>query len=542
MDVRALVERGQKLFEKRRPLLPFWQEIADHFYPERADFTTTRYLGDEFASHLQTSYPVLVRRDLGNAFSSMLRPSDREWFSIRADREEREDRDARRWLETMTGRQRRAMADKEAQFARATKEGDHDFAAFGQAVITAELDLNPISGPTLLYRNWHLRDTVWEEAYNGAIGEIHRDWKPHAQDLVKRFKKVHPKAQEIAEKEPYREIECRHVVMTRDDYARADGKRQLQPWVSIYLDVENQHIMEEAGSWTRIYVLPRWQTVSGSQYAYSPATVAALPDARLIQAMTLTLLEAGEWAVSPPLLATEEALRSELALYSRGVTWVDAEYDEKKGAAVQALDTRQQNMGFGIELSDRTSALIAQAFYLNKLSLPQMEGDMTAFEVGQRIQEYVRNALPIFEPMEDDYNGQLCEDTFELSWRHGLFGPLEDLPQSLRGESTHFRFESPLREAQEREKGQRFLEAKTMLREAAELDPTAMVHVDPHRAVRDVLSGIGTPAKWMPSEEQAAQMIQGMKEAQAAQAMIAGAGGVAEAAKTAAEATQAFNA
>jgi hypothetical protein len=48
--------------------------------------------------------------------------------------------------------------------------------------------------------------------------------------------------------------------------------------------------------WTGFYRIPRWQTVSGSQYSYSPATVAALPDARLIQAMTFTLLEAGEKA------------------------------------------------------------------------------------------------------------------------------------------------------------------------------------------------------------------------------------------------------
>jgi hypothetical protein len=59
---------------------------------------------------------------------------------------------------------------------------------------------------------------------------------------------------------------------------------------------------DEPASWSLIYVIPRWQTVSGSQYAYSPATVAALPDARLIQAMTLTFFEAGEKATNPPMV------------------------------------------------------------------------------------------------------------------------------------------------------------------------------------------------------------------------------------------------
>ena len=62
----------------------------------------------------------------------------------------------------------------------------------------------------------------------------------------------------------------------------------------VYLDVANNHIMREHGTFSHGITLPRLQTVSGSQYAYSPCTVAGLPDARLLQAMTLTLLEAGE--------------------------------------------------------------------------------------------------------------------------------------------------------------------------------------------------------------------------------------------------------
>ncbi len=38
-----------------------------------------------------------------------------------------------------------------AQFVRATKEGDHDFAAFGQAVIYVDRNR---AGDTLLYRNY----------------------------------------------------------------------------------------------------------------------------------------------------------------------------------------------------------------------------------------------------------------------------------------------------------------------------------------------------------------------------------------------------
>src|SRR3546814_7161050 len=69
--------------------------------------------------------------DLGNAFGSMLRPTEKPWFH-QTTRYDPAPEDARQWLEWSNGVMRRAMYDRVAQFTRATSEGDHDFAAFGQ--------------------------------------------------------------------------------------------------------------------------------------------------------------------------------------------------------------------------------------------------------------------------------------------------------------------------------------------------------------------------------------------------------------------------
>jgi hypothetical protein len=61
-DAQQLIKQGDHLFGKKSPILNLWQEIAEQFYPERADFTVCRSLGDEFADHLMTSYPVMARR------------------------------------------------------------------------------------------------------------------------------------------------------------------------------------------------------------------------------------------------------------------------------------------------------------------------------------------------------------------------------------------------------------------------------------------------------------------------------------------------
>ena len=515
-DLKQVIRQGDDLFSKRGDLLNLWQSIADNFYVERSDFTVNRTLGEDFASHLTSSYPIIVRRELGDAISGMLRPRGQQWMAISIDREDRLDNAGRKWLEQSTKIMLRAMYDRATQFVRATKEGDHDFASFGQCVITKQIQWDK---QALLYRCWHLRDVVWCENSAGMIDEVHRNWNPTLRTLEQTFGKkgLHPTMLKGIAKDPYKTVKCRHLVMP----AEYGSKTYRTPYVSMWLDLENNHIMREEGSNDLIYCIPRWVTVSGSQYAYSPATVAGLPDARLIQAMTLTLLEAGEMAVRPPLIATKDAIRDDIALYAGGITWADAEYDERLGEVLRPVFQDKSGLPFGVEVEQDRRQMLATAFYLNKLSLPPSDREMTAFETGQRIQEYIRNALPLFEPMETDYNGNLCEMTFNDLMRVGAFGPAKDIPQSLRGESVQFKFESPLHQAIERQKGTKFMEAKGLLLEAAQLDPGSVATVNARVALRDALNGIGIEAKWLRDEEEVEQKAAELEQAQQAQAMMA---------------------
>jgi hypothetical protein len=533
LDIKKLIQQGDQLFGNRSTWILLLQDIAENFYCERADFSVKRELGDDYAGNLTSSYPLLVRRELGDSISSMLRPRGQAWFSISIDRDDRLDTSGKQWLEWATGVQKRAMYDRLSQFVRATKEGDHDFAAFGQCVISVEVDWSTTS---LLYRCWHLRDVAWCEKYNGSIGDIHRNWNPDVRTLMSIFgkDKLHANVSKLIDTEPYRTVKCRHAVIPAEQY-QGDGKYRT-PYVSIYIDLENNHVISEVGSHSQIYCIPRWQTVSGSQYAYSPAAVAALPDARLLQAMTLTLLEAGEMAVRPPLIATKEAIRGDVSIYAGGITWVDAQYDERLGEVLRPLTQDKSGLPFGMDVAEEKKAMLQQAFYLNKLSLPPPDREMTAYETGQRIQEYIRNALPLFEPMENEYNGALCEMTFDALMRVGAFGPAEEYPQSLQGQDVRFKFESPLHQAIERQKGQKFLEAKGLLREAAELDPSSLAIVDARVALRDALSGVGVDAKWMRSEEQVEAQAAKLAQQQEAQQTLAMAQQGAEVAATAGKA------
>lgn len=518
MDAKQLVELANDTFAKKMPLDSLWQETADHFYPERADFTLTRSLGTDFAAQLMTSYPVQCRRDLGNQFSTMLRPTARPWFHVRKRFvKDVKDNETRQFLEWFEDTQRRAMYDPDAKFTRATKEADHDFAAFGQCAISVEMNRN---GDALLYRNWHLRDMAWQENENGDIGSKFRKWKPTAQTMKRTFgDKCHQKVNEMCAKAPFDTVPCMHLVVDAEMYDEAPNGA---PRWSIWYDLQHSHLIEAKPLLGKHYIIPRWQTVSGSQYSYSPATVCALPDARLIQAMTFTLLEAGEKATSPPIIATQDAVRSDLALYAGGVTWVDADYDEKLGEALRPLNQDFRGFNFGLQMNQDTRAMIHRAFFLDALTLPQRAPEMTAYEVGQRVQEYIRNALPLFEPMEMDYNAQICDETFGLLLRGNTWGDPRSWPRSLRGAEVDFTFESPLHDAIDQQKGQKYQEAQQLIANAMALDPSCAFVPKAEVALRDALAGIGVPSAWLNSEAFVQQAkADAAKKQQVAQALAA---------------------
>lgn len=500
---------GNSLFNKRGSLLSYFQMLAEEFYPERADFTTVRNLGSEMATNLMTSAPLIARRNLANAFGAMLRPSSKVWAKVRSKRPDQDDTDAKKYLEWLTNLQRNAMYDPNSGFVRATKEADNDFATFGQAVIEASL-YRPADGstPHLLHRCWHLRDVAWMENHIGKVNTVFRKWEPDAITLHRFFRdKIHQSVKDRLTDKPYdHKVNCWHVVIPRDLYETFPGAKSFQqPYVSMYVDCDNNHMMECVGQWVNGYVIPRWQTVSGSQYAHSPATVAALPDARLLQSITLVLLEAGEKAVNPPLAAVQDVIRSDVANYAGGITWLDADYDEKSGAALRSLEGDHKNLGFGMELVKDIREQLQEAFFLNKLNLPPQGGpDMTAYEVGQRVQEYIRNALPLFEPMETDYNGQLCEVDLQLLMR-GDASIGGRAPPSLKKGELEFQFESPLREAVDKAKVGAFLEAGQVITHAMQFDQSVSYITDYQKSTRDVLSAV-MPADWMRTEDEVANM------------------------------------
>lgn len=522
-NAKELVKRSGRLFGRKQALDSLCQEIALQFYPERADFTEDRTLGDEFASHLFDGSPVMARRDLGNAFSSMLRPRGQPWFKARiGDDDLMEDQNVASFMDKIvTHRMRLAMYRAKSQFIRATKEADHDFAAFGNAILSVEPN-RALDG--LLYRCWHFRDCAWAEDAEGAVDTLFRTVpKMSARQIRQAFPKakLHRDIERALDKDPDKEFKIQHVMMPAADYEFSGPKPAgKQAYASVYIDCDHQELLSEAGAYEFRYVVPRWQTLAGSPYAASPAAMVSLGDARMIQVMARVIMEAGEKSVDPPMKATEEAVRGGINLYAGGITWVDKGYDERLGLALEPIPLGK-NVSLGVDMLDRTRMIIQEAWYLNKLTLPSQA--KTAYETQQLVQEFIRAAIPLFEPMETNYNAPLLDMTASIMVRMGAFGNPEDMPETLRGADIEFEFSNPLQDAIEKNKYNQALMAVEATVALAQLDQKAINNLDVQRIHRDAVSGIGAPADWLKSEDDVEASNEQAGEMEQMQQVLAGA-------------------
>lgn len=518
-DARAqeLVDLGNKLFTKKEPLNSLMQEIALQFFPVRATFMDNRdYLGRDVSDHLQDSFPTLVRRELGNSLSATLRPRSQNWFKATTmdDDVDAEPANAR-YLEYITKVVRNAIYDPRAMFIRATKEGDHDFITFGQTVLSVE-ESNDRSH--LYFRAHHLRDCAWLENAEGVIDHMHRKDRMSARMMVRAFgdNKVHQTVKDAYHKDPSTEFNVRFVMMPTDeyDYIGKEGKtssgKKRHPFCGLYIDADNMTVLAERPAPDFIFVVPRWQTLPGLQYAVSPATSVALPDGRLAQAMGLMILEAGEKAIDPPIIAAEEVIR-EVNLQAGAITWADLATDRKIGDVAQPFHINP-DMRTAFAMRADLREMLTKAFFIDKLKLPETGPDMTATEIRARLEEHVRNLLPLFEPMEHEYNMRLLDRTFERLRSMDRFAT-NLMPDALSKANITWGFKNPLQEASERLLKSQFMEA-IEIEAVAQKAGVRTARINAPVARDGAIRGIGGPAKWLRSDE---EMIDEAKKAEEAE-------------------------
>lgn len=490
-----LVALGDRLFGKKAQLDQLHQILAEQFYPERANFTVTRVDGDEYARDLYESGPAQARRDLSGAIGAILRPRGKEWFKPVPSDDWRKTNASLQWCDFARDVMRKLLYNSRSRFQKVMADADDDFVSFGNSVpiLTESPERHGF-----MFELTHLRDNAWTTNRYGDVDVNHRKFKMTLRAVAQKWgKQALTQAQQTTlEKAPYEEIEIRHVCMPAEDYDPYMPRRKWggRPFASVYLNAEGRHVIHEGGYFEFPYIHRRWRVPDDSVYGYSPAAMLGLVDARVLQSQARVILDAGELRVAPPLLAKRDAVLGGVNNYAGAVTWLDIEYDERFGDAIRPLDTGG-DVRLGLDMKIDTRNIVAAAWYLNKLNLPS-EKDMTAYEVSERVAEYIRSAGPIFEPFESD-NARILDLMFSASLRLGYFGDPKDIPRELSDDDMKWEFDTPVQQAYQRMKAVKARETFEMISPMAQVKPEVIDHFDFDRMARDTAQAIGGEAGWL---------------------------------------------
>jgi len=502
MDTRAkeLVTIGDRLFSKKRQWDELAQDICEQFHPLRADYTSPFTLGTDFNTDLMESFPVQARATLGNTIAALLRQG--VWFAIKTGIEELDENPVNaRWLEDVTKRQRSLMYDRRANFVRATNEADHDWVTVGNPVLSVEESPDRTH---LLYRCWHPKDAAWMENDVGRIDHLQRNMPMTARNLKMKSAwraNLHPDILMAADKEPMKEFKVRHVVLPFEEIYGSDRAKRRQyrdsPFCSLYIDCEHEVILGEGPLPVFNYVVPRYWIVGGFPQGFSPHTINALPDGRMLQQLASIILEQGEKAIDPPSVAKGEIFRDAVNMYAGGMTYVDLEADEKLQDVFQTIQAGA-GLSFGMEMKQDVRNMIAEAFLLNKITLPPQE--KTAFETQARLEEYRRAILPFTGPIDSVYHHELLDVTFQIAVKNRAFD-IEEMPEDLQDRDITFAFEGPLNAAEGRKNVQAFQESIQILAGASQFDKSIPSTVDFKQMTKDAVKGTGAPQDWFAPKE-----------------------------------------
>mgnify|MGYP006348570309 FL=1 len=470
----------------------------------RADYTTN-ITYDDYAGWLSDDFPVQSRETLGNLIDSMLRQG--AWFRMSTGDEDYDKRPViSATLKRITAKIRGLMYDKRSNWDLASKEGDHDWVSVGNPVYSIEASE---MRDHLVYRAWHPRDCAWMCDEFNRPDTIFRNLRMTARNIRRKIENggwkgpVPPPVMRASEFEPQREFMLRHILMPTeglygDQFSELRNKRS--PFLSIYIDVENQAYLNEAPAHVFNYVIGRQRVLSDKPWGFSPLTLNGLANARMLQDMSLVLLEQGQKAVDPPIVVSGSVFTRDFNAFPGGVTEVDLNEGQKLQDAMQVLYTSQR-INVGLELKQDTRNMIAESLLLNRLMLPQLR-DMREVEVMVRTEEFRRAALPFFQPIQSQMHEQLLSVSFQMAVHMKMITP-DMIPSELQGKRTQWAFTSPLNEADARVELDKFNNSVQVIATGATVDQTIGTIFNARKATEDTIIALDRPQWLVPEDERA---------------------------------------
>ncbi len=494
-----------------------WREIAERVRPTQNIFQQQRPDGDKRNEKIFDATAPLALPKFAAAVISFTMPATQRYQTLSTiDPDLAQNTNVKRYLEQVADLIFKVRYSPHSNFQSQTGEVVLDIGAFGTGI----LFIDDVLGKGIRYKSLPLSECYISEDESGSVNRLHRKFQFTAEQAARKFgtDKLSEGIKRALDKDPLAKFWFLHCVGPNEEH---DGRRQDHrgmAFSSCYVEFETRTTVDEGGFRRFPFAVPRFETSPREVYGRSPA-MAVLPDIKMLNEMSKTVLRAGQMVVAPPIMLTEDASLQAFNVRSNALNYG---YVDQNGRPMAIPFQTQGRVDIGLDMMNQRREAINDAFYVTLFRILVEEPQITATEAMLRAQEKGQLLAPTMGRIQGEMLGPITEREIDILAASGALPPM---PQELidAGGEVRIEYQGPLNQAQRASVGIGIMNTMQGVAPLAQIDPSVMSLFDIEGMARELAEINMVPERLMRSDEEVTAMKEQQAQAAQAQQLLAAA-------------------
>lgn len=512
---KSLVARWESEDSKRSTWKSLWQSCSRYALPNEASFQETITPGVERTRYILDSTAPRSLELFASFLHTLLNNPASKWITVGVDGEDptRYSLAEREWFEQVGHVMQSAMAAPKADVYSQLHQLYLMLGNAGTGILFVDED----NDGDLRVRQYHLDDCViWEDESEMVNGVIRRRKYTRQQALAKwpnedLGESFANRPTQNDEKWLAEELMFYHACMSAQEGEQFDKRvRENFPYVSAWVEEKAKHVIKQEGYEEFPYIAGRWYKARGEVWGRSP-TMTALPDIRMVNRMSDTILRGAEKIVDPPIVIPDGGLVSPVRLAPGGITYSEGQIEPKT-----LIPPGTSRIETGNQLLEQRQRAIRECYFVPLFVTPDSPVK-TATQVLQEVDERNRAVSPMLVRVQGEVLQRMTRRVYGILGRANKFPPI---PPSLQDPARRLKvdYQSPLIASQRQMEGLSVVRFFETLAPWGSIDPGVFDNVDADEVAKVLHMAANAPTTIWRSESKRDQVrVAREKQAQAMQ-------------------------
>lgn len=438
-----IVKQLSDLEGKRKPLEKVWQQIMEMVDPANAFITKEYKAANVLNNDLYSTTALRAIPKFVAALQSTVTPPNEQWHRlIPPTRSLKKDKDCTAYLENLTEALFEMRYRPASGFNKAIIKSWYSFSTLGVAVMFID---EAADGSGTKYSSVNIKDFFVSLYDDGTIKKCWRKMKKSFWELCEDLenKGKDPKSvipneiwQRYSDK-PNEMLDLVHYVYKLSNkeigenklqFKNQDGdveviKRRYKSY--LVLTSGKPTVIDDGFFFTCPYMFARFKELDYDIYSNSPSAQ-AFQDIQMLQRMRKSMIEAGEKAVDPTILAKQDAALGGAMPVAGAI--IPGGLDSEGKENFKAMNVTG-SAALGVDLEELITKGIEDFYLVPLYMMYYKEGKMTATEINQRAMERAMMMSINAFPVENELLSPMASREIDIMERSGMLPP--DMPEEL---------------------------------------------------------------------------------------------------------------